>query len=118
MHACTTCTTAGANTAPVQLNGVQMPPTNRTFELPPEACSVTFDERGFVTRLTAGYVMDPEVSILCYLVSIIVLRYVQFLLSQCSVGHCHHSCFLWPAAASSRTTAWRLLVLDVFAQCY
>jgi hypothetical protein len=52
----------GANTAPVQLNGVQMPPTNRTFELPPEACSVTFNERGFVTRLTAGYVMDPEVS--------------------------------------------------------
>ncbi|KAG5191599.1 hypothetical protein JKP88DRAFT_352235 [Tribonema minus] len=55
-----TARAAGTNTKPVIVKGAQLAPTNRTFELPAEACSVTFNPKGFVSKITAGYVMDPE----------------------------------------------------------
>eukprot|EP00953_Heterococcus_sp_UTEX-ZZ885_P001038 1071-Heterococcus_DN1.PRE.1 len=88
----------GSNTAPVQLNGVQMPPTNRMFELPPEACSVTFDERGFVTRLTAG----------C------LARVVR---GQRAQQVCKRNTSLRPTTAVC-TRAWRWLSVNVSAQCF
>jgi len=36
-------------------------PTGRSVVNPPQACSVTFNEEGLVTKYTIGYVMDREV---------------------------------------------------------
>jgi len=49
----------GTNTGP-------LPPfapaaTNRPLENPPQACSLTFNEEGLVTKYTIGYVMDRTV---------------------------------------------------------
>ena len=36
-------------------------PTNKTFETPPQACSVKFDERGLVVKFTIGHVMERSI---------------------------------------------------------
>merc|ERR1712127_202752 len=35
------------------------PANGKMFQSPPEVASYTFDDDGFCTRMTAGYVMDP-----------------------------------------------------------
>ena len=37
------------------------PATGETWISPPEAVSYTFDDEGYCTRFTAGYVMDPSI---------------------------------------------------------
>lgn len=49
--------TRGSGTNTGSLAG--KPPTGKTFQNPPEAASLTFDDDGFCTRLTAGVAMDP-----------------------------------------------------------
>jgi len=49
----------GTNTGP--LPPFANEPTGKSLVNPPQACSLTFDERGLVTKYTIGYVTDREV---------------------------------------------------------
>lgn len=49
----------GTNTGPLPPFAPQA--TNRTLVNPPQACSLTFDQNGLVTKYTIGYVMDRDV---------------------------------------------------------
>mmetsp|Transcript_14351 Transcript_14351/g.21270 ORF Transcript_14351/g.21270 Transcript_14351/m.21270 type:complete len:508 (-) Transcript_14351:40-1563(-) len=55
-----TVQTSGTFTKPVLVDGEEILPTNKSFTTAPEAGSVTFDRRGFVTKLTLGYPMGVE----------------------------------------------------------
>ncbi|CAN0022935.1 unnamed protein product, partial [Phaeothamnion confervicola] len=50
----------GTNTGILQVGSLEVQPTNKTFEAGPETVSLTFNKQGFITKLTTGYVMDPE----------------------------------------------------------
>jgi hypothetical protein len=49
----------GTNTGPPPIVGGA--PTNKKLENPPQACSLTYNEQGLVTKYTIGYVMDRTV---------------------------------------------------------
>jgi len=49
----------GTNTGPMMPFSPQA--TEKSVENPPQACSLTFDEKGLVTKYTIGYVMDRTV---------------------------------------------------------
>jgi len=49
----------GTNTGPPPIVGGE--PTNKKLENPPQACSLTYNEQGLVTKYTIGYVMDRTV---------------------------------------------------------
>ncbi|KAJ1467853.1 hypothetical protein T484DRAFT_1645032 [Baffinella frigidus] len=49
----------GTNTGPLLPFAPQA--TNKKLVNPPQACSLTFDETGLVTKYTIGYVMDRDV---------------------------------------------------------
>ncbi|CAM9159191.1 unnamed protein product [Discosporangium mesarthrocarpum] len=47
---------------PIKAFGKEVKPTKKEFTAGPETLSVSFDKNGFVRRITAGCVMDPELS--------------------------------------------------------
>lgn len=49
----------GTNTGPLPPFAAEA--TGRSLVNPPQACSLTFDASGFVTKYTIGYVMDRDV---------------------------------------------------------